>query len=63
MAEHGRIKLSLMSVADQGQKMYCMKRTVKRFACSRYPGFEPAKRQSIDRMKAVRERTIGRIAE
>ena len=36
--------------------------TVNRFALSKYPVFEPAKMQSIERMKAVRERIRGTSA-
>ena len=36
--------------------------TVKRFASSRNPTFEPANRQSRERMKAVKESTMGIMA-
>jgi len=37
--------------------------TVRRFAPSRYPVFEPAKMQSMERMKAIRENRSGTSAE
>ena len=36
--------------------------TVKMSACSKNPTFEPAKRHSRERMKAVKESAIGIIA-
>ena len=36
--------------------------TVKRSASSRNPTFEPAKRQSREKMKAVKESTMGSMA-
>ncbi len=37
--------------------------TVRRFALSRYPFFEPAKMQSMERIKAMREKRSGISAE
>ena len=63
LTEHRSIKLRSISVPDNNTEgMYVGKLTVKRSAFSRYPAFEPAKRQSRERMKAVKESTMGNIA-
>ena len=63
LAEHRSIKLRSISVPDYNTEgMYVGKLTVKRSAFSRNPTFEPAKRQSRERMKAVKESTMGNMA-
>lgn len=63
LAEHRSIKLYSISVPDDNTEGTHMgKLTVKRSAFSRNPIFEPAKRQSRERMKAVKESTMGIMA-
>ena len=63
LAEHRSIKLYSISVPDDNTEgMYIGELTVKRSAFSRNPTFEPAKRQSRERMKAVKESTMGNMA-
>ena len=60
LAKHRSIELYSISVPDY--EMYSGELTVKRSAFSRNPTFEPAKRQSRESMKAVKERTMGNMA-